>query len=266
MLSPRQTAIMSQIRQEGRVLVEELAQVFGTTPQTIRKDLRALEAAHLVNRFHGGATLLAGVEYTSFQVRRDIAAPQKEAIGAAVAERLPNNVALLINAGTTTAAVARALGRHVGLKVISDNVGIANELRKFPGVDVMVPGGTVRHSDGSIVGAGAVEFIRQFRADFAVIGAAAVAEDGALLDFDLREAHVARAIIENARHVILAVDSGKFGRSAPVRIGHVRQIHSLVTDRCDSPALRRLCRTHDVDLVEAAPHRTEPQPALTGQG
>ena len=168
-----------------------------------------------------------------------------------LANRIPNNVALMINIGTTTAAVARHLKVHVGLKVVTDNVNIANELRTYPGVEVLVPGGVVRRSDGAILGEAAVDFIRQFRADIAVIGAAAVAKDGALLDYDLREAHVARSIIENAHHVIMAADGSKFGRSAPVCVGHLSQVHTLVTDRCDNEAIAALCAKHQIDLVEA---------------
>ncbi len=188
----RQLAILGQVRQRGRVFVDELAELYTTTPQTIRKDLQVLADAHEVMRFHGGASLLAGIEYTGFEARRNIAAVEKDLIGRAVAERIPNNVALMINIGTTTAAVARHLNLHAGIKAVTDNVNIANELRTYPGIEVMVPGGIVRHSDGAILGEAAVDFIRQFRADIAVIGAAAIATDGALLDYDLREAHVGK--------------------------------------------------------------------------
>ena len=85
----------------------------------------------------------------------------------------------------------------------------------------------------------------------AIIGASAIASDGTLLDYDLREAHVARAIVENSRHVILAADGSKFERSAPVKIGHLSQMHTFVTDECDSADLRSLCERHDIELVVA---------------
>ena len=91
------------------------------------------------------------------------------------------------------------------------------------------------------------------RIDFAIIGAAAMGDDGDLFDFDLRQAHIARAIIGNARHVILAVDASKFGRAAPVRIGHIGQAHTFVTDTLADQRLGDLCEAHEVDLVEALP-------------
>lgn len=250
----RRESILQHLRTAGRVTVDELAEMFQTTPQTIRKDLNALADENRVMRFHGGASLLAGTEYVGFDVRKRIAQEEKESIGRATAALIPNNTAVMINAGTTTAEVARNLGGHEGLKVVTDNVSVANEIRRFSAIEVIVPGGVVRHSDGAILGEMAIDFIRQFRADVAVIGAAAIAPDGALLDYDLREAAVARAIIENSRNVILTADSGKFGRLAPVCIGRLDQVRTLVTDRGCPSALRGLCRSFGVDLVET--HQT----------
>ena len=249
--SSRQEAILNQIKHSGSVQVENLAEVFATTPQTIRKDLQTLADANKIMRFHGGASLLTGLEYTDFEIRRNIFPRQKEAIGKAVANRIPNNIALMINAGTTTQAVSHQLKHHTGLKVVTDNVSIANDIRLFEGVEVMVPAGVVRRSDGAILGETAVDFIRMFRADIGIIGAAAISPDGALLDYDLREANVAREIIKNSHHVILAVDSSKFDGSGPVQIGHISQVDTLVTDQCNSPAFIELCKKHHVDLVEA---------------
>ncbi|MBT59308.1 MAG: DeoR/GlpR family DNA-binding transcription regulator [Arenicellales bacterium] len=252
-LNSRQTAILEYIQHHGRVLVEELVDIFGTSPQTIRKDLQVLADAREVMRFHGGATLLAGIRYTDFDLRTKIATQQKELIGQTVAKLIPNDSVVMINVGTTTAAIARALKHHAGLKVVTDNVNIANDLRTCSGIEIMVPGGVVRGSDGAILGEAAVDFIGQFRADIAVIGTAAISLDGSLLDYDLREVHVARAIIENARHVILAADSSKFERAAPIKIGHLSKVHTFVTDDCNNRELRRLCKQHDIKLIKAKP-------------
>ena len=250
-LNQRQIAILSQVRQSGRVFVDNLAETFATTPQTIRRDLQILADTGEVMRFHGGASLPVGIEYTGFDIRSTIAVNEKDAIGRCIAGRIPDNTFLMINAGTTTAAVARALKNHSGLRILTDNVSIANDLRMFPGVEVLVPGGMLRRSDGAILGSDAVSFIAQFRADMAVIGAAAVDESGALLDFDMSEVHVTRAMIRHARHVMLAVDSSKFSRSAPICIGHLSDIHTLVTERCPGSAFRDLCSRHEVELIEA---------------
>lgn len=250
-VAARQTAILQHLRQHGRALVEELAELFRTTPQTIRKDLNALAEVNQIARFHGGAALVAGAEYMSFPVREEVARDEKEAIGRTVAALIPNNSSLFINAGTTTAAFARHLVHHVGLRVVTDSVLLSNEIREMVGLEVIVPGGVVRKTDGAILGEAAVDFIRQFRVDTAVIGAAAIGADGALLDFDLREASIVRAIIENARTVILAADHSKFERPAPVCIGYLDKVDTMVTDPGCPEALRQLCAEKAVRLVLA---------------
>ena len=117
--------------------------------------------------------------------------------------------------------------------VITNNINVANRMRVYPSIEVVIAGGVVRGSDGGVVGEAAVDFIKQFKVDYAVIGASAIDQDGALLDFDFREVKVAQAIIANARHVILVSDSTKFERTAPVRIGHLSQVDTFITDRCD---------------------------------
>lgn len=249
-LSTRHAAIVELAKTQGRVLVEELAQKFSVTPQTIRKDLNDLCDARLLTRIHGGALFPSGVANMEYEARRTIASVEKEAIGRAAAARIPENASLFINIGTTTEAVGEALLGHAALMVITNNINVANRMRIRQGIEVVIAGGVVRGTDGGIVGEAAVDFIRQFKVDYAVIGTSAIDADGALLDFDFREVRVAQAIIANARHVILVSDSTKFERTAPVRIGHISQVNTFITDNCPSEAFRALCREGDVELVE----------------
>ena len=250
MFSARQAEIMALAKEQGRVLVDELAARFAVTPQTIRKDLNDLCDARALNRIHGGAVFPSGNENVKYEARRSMAATEKQAIGRAAADLIPDNSSLFINIGTTTEAVGDALVDHKELMVITNNINVANHLRIFPSIEVVIAGGVVRGSDGGIVGEAAVDFIRQFKVDFAVIGVSAIDEDGALLDFDFREVKVAQAIIANARHVILVSDASKFERTAPVRIGHISQVQTFITDHCPSAALRAICAEQEVSLVE----------------
>lgn len=254
LLTPRQDEIVALARANGRVLVDELAVRFSVTPQTIRKDLNDLCDARALTRVHGGAIFPTGNENVQYEARRAIAAAEKQAIGRAAAGLIPDNSSLFINIGTTTEAVGEALADHRELMVITNNINVANRLRLSPGIEVVIAGGVVRRSDGGIVGEAAVDFIRQFKVDFAVIGVSAIDEDGALLDFDFREVKVAQAIISNARHVILVSDSSKFERTAPVRIGHLSQVHTFITDHCPVKQIRTICAESDVRLIETATH------------
>ncbi|MEP7452905.1 DeoR/GlpR family DNA-binding transcription regulator [Phyllobacterium sp. SB3] len=251
-LAPRHAEILEMAKEHGRVLVDDLAMHFNVTPQTIRKDLNDLCDQRLLTRIHGGALFPSGVQNLEYEARRLIAASEKEAIGKAAAELIPDNASLFVNIGTTTEAVGQALLDRKGLMIITNNINVANRLRIYPDIEVVIAGGVVRGSDGGIVGEAAVDFIRQFKVDFAVIGTSAIDSDGALLDFDFREVKVAQAIMANARHVILVSDSTKFERTAPVRIGHLSQVNTFITDRCESEAIRRICSEADVRLIETS--------------
>lgn len=253
MLSARQAEIVALARAQGRVGVDELAARFEVTPQTIRKDLNDLCDQRLLSRVHGGAILVSGVENLGYQARRLIAAEEKRAVGLAAAALIPNETSLFINIGTTTEEVARALSGHEQLMVITNNLNVAIMLYPHPSIDVIVAGGPIRKSDGAVIGAAAVDLIRQFKVDTAIIGVSAIDEDGSLLDFDYREVRVSQAIIENARRVILVADSSKLERTAPVRIAHISQVQVLVIDRLNSPRLREVCAGAGVKVVEAGP-------------
>jgi DeoR family transcriptional regulator, glycerol-3-phosphate regulon repressor len=253
-LSDRQNEIVALARVIGRVTVEDLSARFDVTPQTIRRDLNDLCERRLLSRTHGGAMVSSSVENLSYEARRYIEADAKRAIGAAAAALIPNKSSLFINIGTTTEEVAAALFGHENLLAITNNLNVATALCRVPTIDVIVAGGPVRHSDRAVIGPAAVDLIRQFKVDTAVIGASALDEDGTLLDFDALEVNVSRAIIENARRVLLVCDHTKLERAAPVRIGHLSEIDVFVTDRLTSAALRQVCLAHHVQIIEAAPH------------
>ena len=255
-ISKRQQAVLSQIRTHGKGQVETLAQSFKVTPQTIRRDLNRLCDLRLLVRVHGGAIAPGGTSQAEravnldYNTRRLLGAEAKQKIGQRVAEIIPNDASLFINIGTTTERVADALTDHIGLFVITNNINIANTLRRSSAIEVMTAGGLVRHEDGGIVGNATEDFIHQFRADFAVIGCSALEEDGVVLDFDIREVRITQAIMANARSVILAVDSLKFQRNAPVRLGTLKDIDLVVTEV--TPPLRfvQACRHYNVNLID----------------
>ena len=255
-LTMRQKEILTLARVQGRVDVDDLAGRLSVTPQTIRKDLNDLCEQRLLSRIHGGAIIASGVENTAYEARRLIAAQEKRSIGARAAALIPNQSSLFINIGTTTEEVARALTTHEDLLVITNNLNVARTLYPFPSFEVIVAGGPVRRGDGAVVGASAVDLIRQFKVDTAVIGVSAIDEDGALLDFDYREVRVSQAIMENARRVVLVADRLKLERAAPVRIGHISQIQVFVTDRLPSARLRAVCAEHSVEVIETATAET----------
>ncbi len=250
-LPRRQQEIVVLAREAGRVSVDDLAARYAVSPQTIRRDLNELCDARRLTRVHGGAIVASGVENLAYDDRKLVSQPHKALIGEAAARLVADNSSLFINLGTTTEQVARALLSHTGLLVITNNLQVAAGLHRHRGIEVFMAGGTVRRSDGGVVGAAAVDQVSQFRTDLAIIGTSAIAADGTLLDYDIREVQVSQAIIRNARRVILVADGSKFMRSAPVRIAHLSDVDVLVTDRLPSAEAAALCAAHDVEMIEA---------------
>ena len=253
LLTPRQSDIVGIAKSEGRVTVDSLADRFQVTPQTIRKDLNDLCDRGVLQRYHGGAVLPgSGIANFGYEARRKLATREKQLIGLRAASLIPDGSSLLINIGTTTEQVAVALRTKQGLLAITNNINVVNILQGYEQVEVIVAGGVVRHLDGGVVGEAAIDFIRQFKVDYAVIGTSAIDEDGTLLDFDYREVKVAQAIVGCARRSILVADSMKLERTAPARIGHISQLDYFVTNAPLPPRLRDVCRDHDVQVEIAA--------------
>jgi DeoR family glycerol-3-phosphate regulon repressor len=252
-ITPRQSDILDRARSEGRVMVEGLAEAFGVTVQTIRRDLSELCDARLLDRIHGGAVLPSGVTNIGYEDRRRLNADAKEAIAHACAAEIPNGASLFLNIGTTTEAVARALRGHSGLMVVTNNMNAAQILAANPSCEVVLTGGALRRADGGLVGDLAVQTIRAFKVDVAVIGASALDADGDLLDFDIQEVRVAHAILQQARQANLVADLGKLTRAAPVRIGSLSDLDMWVTDTDPPAALRALCRDSGTEIRVAQP-------------
>ncbi|NYT35552.1 DeoR/GlpR transcriptional regulator [Allopusillimonas soli] len=244
--NPRQLLLLQHLRAYSSCTLEELAVRLNVTVQTVRRDVQRLAEAGLLARFHGGARVPnSTTENIAYRQRESLNAEGKRRIARSVAQAVPNDCSLLINIGTTTEAIARALLQHTGLRVITNNINVAAILSRNERCEVIVAGGVVRPRDNGIVGEATVDFIRQFEVDIALIGISGIQEDGSLRDYDYREVKVSQAIIEHAREVWLAADASKFNRRAMVRVGYLGQIHRLFTDEAPpAPFPDVLARAH----------------------
>lgn len=237
----RHPDILRIARNEGKVSTENLAARLSVTVQTIRRDLSDLAEAGHLERVHGGAILPSGVANIGYDERRDLNASAKRRIAEACAEAIPDGTSLFLNIGTSTEAVARALRAHKGLLVVTNNINVATILARAAGVTVIVTGGTLRPSDGGLVGPQAVATIEQFRFDIAVIGCSALDRDGEILDFDVQEVGVSQSILKRARRTFLVADASKFQRTAPARIATLEDIDLFFTDAPLGHALAEAC-------------------------
>src|SRR6478752_629189 len=119
----RQNDLLNEVRARGSVSVETLAEQFGVTLQTVRRDVQRLAEAGLVARFHGGVRVPSSTtENIAYRQRQALQAEGKARIARAIAARVPAGCSLILNLGTTTEAVARELLHHKGLRVITNNL------------------------------------------------------------------------------------------------------------------------------------------------
>lgn len=229
-LNPRQQAVVERVQREGNCSVDSLALAFDVTPQTIRRDILQLEQLGLLRRYHGGVALHGGADNLAYATRLALLSTEKRRIAELAAKHIPDRSSLFINLGTTTEEVAKALRRHRGLRILTNNLNVAMMMCDFPEAEVTIVGGVVRPRDRGVTGEAAVDLIRQFNVDYAVIGVSSIDANGTLRDFDYREVRVTQAVMAQARQVFLVADHSKFGRPALVRLGDLREIDALFTD------------------------------------
>ncbi|TNF21103.1 MAG: DeoR/GlpR transcriptional regulator [Rhodobacteraceae bacterium] len=245
----RHSEILEIARREGKVTVDGLAEHFGVTLQTIRRDLSDLADAGHLERVHGGAVMPSGTTNIGYEERRGLNPEAKSAIARTCAARIPDDISLFLNIGTSTEAVAREILHHSKLMVVTNNMNVANILVANPRCDVIVTGGHLRRADGGLVGNLAVDTISQFKFDLAVVGCSALDADGDMMDFDFQEVNVSRTILRQSRKTFLVADHTKFSRTAPARIASLADVDAFFTDRPLSPDLDALCRGWDTEVV-----------------
>lgn len=247
-LSKRQRDILTMVNEQGFATIEALANHFDVTPQTIRRDINRLCDCKLLQRYHGGASRSSSVENVDYSTRKNILNLEKKRIAEMVAKQIPDRASLFINLGTTTEEVAKSLTNHKKLRVITNNLNVALTMSSNENCDVIIAGGMVRSRDKGITGEATVEFIRQFKVDYGIIGVSGIDEDGTLLDYDYHEVRVAREIINNSRNVFLVTDHTKFTRNAMVRIADISGIDAIFTDKQPPKAFRDMLKRKDVAL------------------
>lgn len=245
----RHPEILEIARREGKVTVDGLAEHFGVTLQTIRRDLSDLADAGRLERVHGGAVLPSGTTNIGYEERRSLNPEAKSAIARTCAARIPDDISLFLNIGTSTEAVARELLHHNKLMVVTNNMNVANILVANPNCDIIVTGGHLRRADGGLVGNLAVDTISQFKFDLAVVGCSALDGDGDMMDFDFQEVNVSRTILRQSRKTFLVADHTKFSRTAPARIASLADVDAFFTDQPLSPDLESACRGWGTKVV-----------------
>ncbi|MGK5532958.1 DeoR/GlpR family DNA-binding transcription regulator [Streptomyces sp. URMC 129] len=241
----RQQAILRLARERGRVEVLALADEFEVTAETVRRDLRALARAGVLRRVHGGAIPVGRLDFEpDLSEREATAVPQKERIARAALAELPEEGSVILDAGTTTAALAAALPLDAKLTVLTHALPLAARLADHPGIELHVVGGRVRHRTRAAVDSWALRTYGEVTADVVFLATNGFGPRSGLTTPDLAEAAVKRTLISAARRVVLLADSSKFEQEHFARFGSLVQVDLLITDDGLSAA--------DARAVEAA--------------
>ncbi|GAA6199337.1 DeoR/GlpR family DNA-binding transcription regulator [Aquicoccus sp. SU-CL01552] len=236
----RQFLILERAQHCGRVGVEDLAQVLGVSPHTIRRDINALCEQGKLRRLHGGAEFIEQSANLPYSARSLLNVPAKKKIAAQVARLIPEGATLFFSIGTTPAIVAAALAERSGLTVITGNLNAAMALSDAPEARIILPGGELRLPDRDILGPHVLEVFQRYRADFAVYGVGGIDADGSLLDFNETEVRMRETMRSNARQSILVADVSKFGRHAAAVGGHLRDADHVIIDARPGPRFHPL--------------------------
>lgn len=240
--SLRHQKIIQLVETHGYLSTEDLVNELKVSPQTIRRDLNMLAELDLIRRHHGGAASPSSAENSDYNERKQFFSMQKNVIAQQVVKLIPNGASLFIDIGTTPEAVASALLNHDRLRIVTNNLNAAHLLRQNESFDITMAGGSLR-TDGGIIGEATVNFIKQFRLDFGILGISAIDHDGSLLDYDYHEVQVKRAIIESSRQTLLVTDHSKFTRQAIVRLGELSDVEYVFTDEAPDSILQYLKNT-----------------------
>lgn len=229
----RRQAMAEQIAQRGRLSVNELAEAYAVTTETVRRDLSVLERAGIVRRVHGGAVPAEALTVleTAFGDRDLAQTVEKDKIAqAALALLPPAGGSILLDAGTTTARLAARLPLDHRFTVLTNAVPIAARLAGVAGVELHVLPGRVRRNTHAAVGDETVSALSVLRTDTVFVGSNGITPDHGLSTPDHAEAAVKRAMVAAGQRVIALVDSSKIGRETTVRFAELEDIDVLVTD------------------------------------
>lgn len=251
-LTPRQHDIIRTVGEQGYATLESLAQRFGVSIQSVRRDIIHLDRLHLIQRFHGGAGPSQSTIRLGYREKGARAAQAKMRIGRAAAALVPDGAVLFLDVGTTVEAVARHLPDRTGrLTVFTPSLASGMILAGAADIELHVLGGSCRGADGSLAGAATLAAIAPLRFDIAILGYSGFDDNGTVMDYDLEKIAVKQAALERAASAMIVGDGSKFARRALAAVTSPDRLARLVTDAEPPQGLRSAFAAAGLDVVLA---------------
>lgn len=248
----RISAILERLSSDRSLGVAEMAEAFGVSQATLRRDLQILAEQRLVTRIHGGVLAQESSHELPVRYRGAQHKEQKQRIAAEAVRRIPRGpIAIGLTGGTTTSEVARLLVDRADLTVITNALNIAAELAIRPRGKLVVTGGVSRPQSYELVGQWAEHTIRGLNVGIAIVGTDGVSADGGLTTHDEVEAQTNAALISRAKRTIVVADGSKVGHVLLARIAGLDDIDELITDDSADPAALDAVRGTGVNVTLA---------------
>ncbi|MEP1521103.1 DeoR/GlpR family DNA-binding transcription regulator [Ascidiaceihabitans sp.] len=247
--SIRRRALLDLIVERGYLSLVEASRELGVSEQTVRRDVKAFEKLGKVRRTHGGVAFAGSLSSGTYLKRQLSQTAEKASIARQIASMIPDGASVFLDSGTTCEAISEALLERRNLKIVTYSIRCASHFLGRSDFSVAIPGGFVRHIDGTIIGPHHDDFIEQFRFDYAAIAVSGMDQHGRLSDDDVFEVNRVRAAIGMARETILALTSDKIGLSALINLADLSEVDFVVASGERIPGLERLVKDKNVHLV-----------------
>ena len=227
----RRNQILATLEAEQRVLVPELAKKFSVTEETIRRDLEKLEKEGLLKKTYGGAVKAHNLSAElPYKMRAETNTAQKRSIAEKIHSLIAPKENIIMDASSTCVHIARRLKNIENLTIITNSVEILVECSAISGINTISTGGILRGSSLSLIGSGATHVLSQLTADKAIISCKGLDFEKGVMESNLEEAEIKKAMAISAQELILAVDSSKFGRLSFAKTLDLRRVHTVVSD------------------------------------
>lgn len=250
--SRRMAGVLDAVAERGEVSLANLADLFETSPATMRRDLTVLAEQGLIVRTHGGAKVNGSLAEMPVALRDTRFQEAKRRIARAAAGRIPRERhAVAMSGGTTTAGVARELANHADLTIVTNSLSIASLVALHPRLKVVMTGGILRPQSLELVGVLAEGTFTAVNVGTAVLGADGISADAGVTTHDETEARTNHAMVAKAQRTVVVADGSKVGRAALAKMADLSEIDLLITDDSADPAALELIRAAGVEVLLA---------------
>jgi DeoR family transcriptional regulator, glycerol-3-phosphate regulon repressor len=252
LIEKRQQLILDRLARDGAAGIAAMATVLGVSRETIRRDVNALSDRQLLKKTHGGALASQAAE-PSLTTRMEVNAAGKRRIGLAAAKMVPDGASLIIDCGSTTQALARALLQHRRLTVYTNDLHVCRLLSRRNGNVVNLLGGQLLEHEDATAGWETVAQVAQYHVDLAFVGVSGIGDDGTLTDYERAGAELRSRMLIAAKLPVLLADRTKFGQVKPVTVANFDKVRRLITDVAPAAPIRRRLAARGIEVIVARP-------------